>query len=205
MRMRVIPTNISKDSDDYLKQAIVGLLLGDGSLIKKYVNGGTYFKFAQSDGHVDYLNHVFNLFKDKGLLNMTKPSKVTSILKNKEYISWQFSTKSIKQWNKLHKIWYLDGIKGIPLNIFETLTPVGLAYWLIDDGGWTGKGIHLATNAFTKEDLLRLIDVLQNKFKLDCSIHSRNRVYIKAKSRKDFINLVEPYVHPSMKYKVNQI
>lgn len=39
-------------------------------------------------------------------------------------------------------------IKVIPKNIFDVLTPIGLAFWLMDDGNKTGRGIHLNTNAF---------------------------------------------------------
>jgi LAGLIDADG DNA endonuclease family len=40
---------------DYINQALVGLLLGDGTLVKKYKGGGTYFKYSQSTVHSEYL------------------------------------------------------------------------------------------------------------------------------------------------------
>lgn len=40
-------SEIKKD-DEYLMQVITGLILSDGSLVKKYTGGGTYLKFAQS-------------------------------------------------------------------------------------------------------------------------------------------------------------
>ena len=49
---------------DYISQALVGFLLGDGTLVKKYTGGGTYFKYSQSIEHSEYLFFVFNLFKD---------------------------------------------------------------------------------------------------------------------------------------------
>jgi hypothetical protein len=47
-------------------------MLGEGLLVKKYVGGGTYFKFAQSMIHFDYLRHVFDLFISE--VNMRAPS-----------------------------------------------------------------------------------------------------------------------------------
>jgi hypothetical protein len=44
-------------------------------LVKKYTGGGTYFKFAQGEVHLDYLNHVFSLFKELGVVLMDSPSK----------------------------------------------------------------------------------------------------------------------------------
>jgi hypothetical protein len=189
-------------TNKYLQQAMVGLLLGDGTLVKKYEGGATYFKFAQSIIHEDYLFHVFTLFKEQGLVNMLAPSKGQSIIKGITHHWNQFSTKSILEWNSLHANWYAKGVKVIPADIYEQLTPVALAYWFMDDGGWTKTGIHMSTNSFTREDTIRLMKVLQSKYGLKCSIHSRNRIYIWAGSCHDFINFVKPYMHPSMDYKL---
>lgn len=187
----------------FLQQAMVGLLLGDGSLVKKYAGGGTYFKFAQSIIHRGYLMHVFQLFQEQGLVNMLTPSKGHSIIAGVTYTWFQFSTKSLVEWNSLYRLFYVDGVKVIPANIVDILTPVSLAYWFMDDGGWTKTGIHLATNNFTPQDTLRMMEVLRYKFGLKCSIHSRNRIYIWNASCPKFIELVKPYIHPDMSYKLS--
>lgn len=38
-------------ADEYVQQMLVGLLLSDGTLVKKYVGGSTYFQMAQSIIH----------------------------------------------------------------------------------------------------------------------------------------------------------
>ena len=68
------------------------------------------------------------------------------------------------------------------MNIFDLLTPISLAFFICDDGGRSGNGFHFATNAFTSSDVKLLANVLQDKFGLKCSIHSRNRIYIWASS-----------------------
>lgn len=195
----LVPNSPSKT---YLEQAMVGLLLGDGSLVKKYVGGGTYFKFAQSTIHSGYLQHVFNIFNAGGHLIMSAPSQGKSVVKGVTYYWAQFSTRSLTSWNVLHAYWYVDGVKVIPSNMDVLLTPIALAYWFMDDGGWTNDGIHMATNSFTKEDVLRLIGVLQSKYGLKCSMHSRNRIFIWKRSCPDFINIVKPYMHSDMAYKL---
>ena len=65
-----VPVAISDDNktvagiplNDYLEQMLVGVLLSDGTLVKKYVNGGTYLQLAQSVIHLPYLAHVHSLF-----------------------------------------------------------------------------------------------------------------------------------------------
>jgi len=56
----LIPNTPYSDSPkaSYVEQAMTGMLLGAGGLVKKYEGGGTYFKYAQGEVHLDYLNHV---------------------------------------------------------------------------------------------------------------------------------------------------
>nr|QVG61562.1 hypothetical protein [Rhizoctonia sp.] len=182
---------------------MTGLLLGDGVLVKKYAGGGTYFKFSQGEVHLEYINHVFSLFKDLGVVLMAAPSQGQSNVKGAVHTWYQFSTQSLSSWNSLQALWYVNGVKVVPQNISELLTPISLAYWLCDDGGKNGKGFHFATNAFTAEDVKLLVSVLQDKFGLKCSIHSRNRIYIWASSTTQLSNIVRPYVPSSMAYKLD--
>lgn len=73
----------------------------------------------------------------------------------------------------------------------------------MDDGNNHKSGYILDTCSFTLDDLHLLVSAFKNKWNLDCSIHSRNRLYIKANSKNDFINLVKPHFHLTMLYKLN--
>lgn len=53
--------------------------------------------------------------------------------------------------------------KIIPTNIADYLTPVSLAFWIMDDGGFTGSGLNLYTNAFSSNELDLFIDALDKK------------------------------------------
>ena len=184
---------------------MTGTLLGDRSLVKKpYHTGGTYYKFRQSVKHYDYLIHIFTLFKDLGYLNILFPNKGYSTIKEKKYEWYQFNTKSVKEWNDLYFSWYVKGVKLIPENIESLLTPVRLAYWFIDDGGWTGKRIHLATNRYTPEHTILLIKNLESKYCLKCTLHQRNRIYIWVDSSTKFIELIKPYMHSGISHKLQQ-
>jgi hypothetical protein len=112
-----VNTPNDKPSEDFVNQAMVGLLLGDGSLVKKYIGGGTYFKYTQSVIHSSYLYHVFSLFKHIGSLNMENPSLGQSLVKGVSHQWLSFSSKSLKSWNLLYEAWYTNGVKTIPGNI----------------------------------------------------------------------------------------
>jgi hypothetical protein len=68
--------------------------------------------------------------------------------------------------NEFYELFYLDRIKKVPSNISDYLTRVSLAYLIKDDGGYSGNGLNLYTNAFSNEDLVLLIDALDKNFRL---------------------------------------
>jgi hypothetical protein len=179
---------------------LLGHLLGDGSLVRKHVGGGTYFKLTASVKHEAYLRYTFDLFRQLGVVLMQAPSYGTTVLSGTVHQWVTFSTQSLKEWNVLHALWYPAGLKVVPADLL--LTPVLLATWHSDDGNRTGAGIHLNTNGFTKEDVKRLAQMLEDQHSLKCSVHSRNRIYVWARSVPRFIELIRPHVHPSMGYKL---
>ena len=54
-------------------------------------------------------------------------------------------------------MFYKKGRKKIPVNIYEYLTPLALAVWIQDDGGFANHGIRVATNSFK----LKEVELLQ--------------------------------------------
>ena len=56
------PDNLTSLPSNW-KQAMIGLLLGDGTLVKKYKGGGTYFKFAQGEIHSSYFYMYLSFFQ----------------------------------------------------------------------------------------------------------------------------------------------
>ena len=183
---------------------MTGLLLSDGTLVKKYIGGGTYFQFAQSIIHSPFIILIHSLFYLAGFCHMPEPTVKTATVNCKKYKYSSFTTKSLGDWNRLRFLWYPKGIKVIPVNIYDLLTPISLAFWLMGDGGWTNNGIHLATHSFTPVDVERLVAVLTEKFGLKCSIHSGNRIYIWTSSVPAFIEIVRPHIELSMMYKIDR-
>jgi len=95
------------------------------------------------------------------------------------------------------EIFYVLGKKVVPLNIYDLLTPRGLAFWIMDDGSRHGEGLHIGTYAFSNDDIDRLMFVLQDKFGLKCSIHynreNKPRIYIFKESMDNLRSLVSQY------------
>ena len=96
-------------------------------------------------------------------------------------------------------MFYKNGKKVIPLNISEYLTP--LAVWI---KGW---GVRIATNSYTLKEVELLNDVLKSKYNLETTIQNiwlqnQYSIYIKKESVNNLRNIVGPYIHSSMLYKL---
>lgn len=72
----------------------------------------------------------------------------------------------------------------------------------MDDGDNHKSGYVFNTSGFTLKDVKLLQAALEDNWGLKTSIHSRNRLYIRASSREKFIKLVKPHFHPMMLYKL---
>ena len=195
------------------KEAIIGLMLGDASLQSKN-KGKTYrIKFEWGDKNKAYVLHVFNLFDEWVLSQPHKKERLSP--KGNLVINWGFQTFSHKAFNYLAELFLLDkgGKKGISENlVLDHLTPRGLAYWFMDDGGKLdynknskNRSVVLNTHSFTDLEVENLCDQLSNKFELLCEVRSNKNkkiIVIKDTSYSKFYQLINPYLLEEMKYKL---
>lgn len=157
-------------------------------------------RFEQSIIHKQYLEHLFEKFK---YLCTVNGSIRTAERKKFNTSSVYFTTRQLTSITELHNLFYKDNKKIVPLNIGSLLTEISLAYWVMDDGDNHKSGYILNTSGFTLEDVKLLQVVLYDNWGLQTSIHSRNRLYINSNSKNKFLNLIKPYFHHSMLYKIN--
>lgn len=102
-------------------------------------------------------------------------------------------------WNKFYDE---NGIKHISSELINTLEPLGLAIWYMDDGSKCGNGYKISTNSFSKNDLENIRDMFLNKFSIEVNFHSDNSIYIPTKYSNSFKNLIESFIIDTMKYKL---
>ena len=77
----------------------------------------------------------------------------------------------------------------------------------MDDGGITNSGIRIATNSFKLKEVELLNDVLKSKYNLETTIQKiwikdQYSIYIKKQSIPNLRNIVVPFIHSSMLYKL---
>jgi LAGLIDADG DNA endonuclease family len=124
----------------------------------------------------------------------------------KIYSAISFTTMQLPCFNVFREMFYISNVKTVPNNIYELLTPKGLAFWIMDDGSRQGDGLHISVYAFSNKDVDKLMFTLQDKFNIKCSIHynrdKKPRIYIFKESMDNLKFLVTPYFIKEMLYKL---
>nr|YP_010846127.1 LAGLIDADG homing endonuclease [Cyathus pallidus]WEV87314.1 LAGLIDADG homing endonuclease [Cyathus pallidus] len=185
---------------------IFGSLLGDGYAEQR--NKGTRINFYQEGSHTSYLLWLHNYLAELGYCSTQIPL-INTRLGQKGIVRkiLRFRTWTYTSFNWVHELWYINGHKKVPSNIGDFLTPLALAIWIMDDGGKVSSGFKFSTNSFSYSDCLLLVKVLYDNFKLKASVQSAGKenqyiIYIWKESMPLLREIVLPYVHPSMKYKL---
>jgi len=190
-----------------LKEILIGVSLGDLHIDKKSPTRNALLRFEQGSIHEDYLLHLYDLFKIYCRSGPQYSDRKADFRTNKIYSRIQFQTRSLPCFNEFHELFYENKMKRIPVNITEWLTTRGLAYWAQDDGSKMGSGFIFCTDSYSLENVQLLVKVLRDKFHLNATINigsNKNyRIYINSDSMKKFKELVIPYFHASMKYKLD--
>ena len=189
-----------------LKEIIIGLMLGDLFAEKRNPNSNTRLQFKQSIKNKVYIEHLYSIFKD---YCNSEPKITTSIDqrpgKKDLNISIKFWTQSLPCFNQFRELFYDElGIKYIPSNLDEIITPRSLAYWAMDDGYKSGKGFYFCTESYTLEDNIKLSQILKNRFNLECGIHKHtngHRLYVFSRSKDILLELIKPYLIEHFYYK----
>jgi hypothetical protein len=96
--------------------------------------------------------------------------------------------------------------KGIPLEIYEYLTPPALAHLIMGDGSRRDYGLTLCTDCYTLYDVIRLMNVLIIRYGINSTLQKKRdnqyRIHIRSSSMPLLRSIVTPYMHSSMLYKL---
>lgn len=199
------------------KEASIGLMLGDASLQTQNKGKNYRLKFEWSNKNKAYLDHVYNLYDEWVLSEPHK--KVRTSPKNNEVINWGFQTISHGAFNFLAELFLFapqengKQVKSIPENlILNHLTPRGLAYWFMDDGGKLdynknskNRSVVLNTHSFTEAEVQKMSEELSIKFHLECTIRKnkgKDIIVICDNSFYLFYKNISPYMIDEMKLKL---
>ena len=192
--------------DKKLQNIIVGLLLGDGSFEKKPDTIGIRLQIKQQSKAKEYVEWLYGHLKNYCL---------SEVKFRKDYNQYYFSTRYLREFQELFKLFYRDGKKVIPSNIKELLkSPLSLAIWYMDDGSLDFRpndhyAFYLATNCFTVEDSKRLKEALNDNFGIKSAVYNNlcrgkhySRMYIGSEGRDQFCKSIKPHILNCFSYKL---
>jgi hypothetical protein len=199
--MRYSKSILLEDFTQEIKDIIIGCGLGDLHIRRRYKN--TTLIFKQGFKNIPYIVHLYRVFAPfTGSGVKVRPNFRDGI---KHYAA-SFDTLSYSAFNFFHDMFYIDGVKVVPMNIADWLTPRALAYWAMDDGGVDRSGFIFFTNCFDLAGIKRLQHALLVNFQINTNIHTPKTgallIYIPRADFDKFKELVQPYFIPHFQYKL---
>ena len=175
------------------KELIIGSLIGDAYLMP--TTSGFCFRVNHGLQQREYVDWKYELLAD---FVRTPPRKSGNC--------YYFRTITHQVFSDYRNHFYQNNRKVIPIGLlYEQFSAFSLAVWLMDDGGFDGKQLRLNSQSFSQEENEVLSQFLRAKFGIETSLNrdkDRFRLRISYVSENRLIHLVEPYVIPSMLYKL---
>jgi len=188
-------TNLKLKVSIHQMEIILGCLLGDA-----YITKSGKIQFEQSIKQLPYLMWKYNQLKN---LAYGKPTFVSRFDKRygKEYKSARFWLR--QYFRPLRELFYPEGVKIFPESLSKYFSARSLAVWYMDDGNlYKSKNVKISADGFNSESRKVLKNLIFNKFGLESTIQNSGKIRISAKSIKRFFEIVKPYIHSSMTYKL---
>lgn len=187
---------------------IIGSLLGDARLECRSIGlrgpVTARLRVHQGEKQKEYVFWKYKALKNL-VLKEPQESAWDNPKRNLHEVSWYFHTKSLREFGELHRYFYRNGVKILPETIFELLTPRMLAVWFMDDGSNIGDGFTISTHGFRKEEQMRIIAYLKNRYTIATTLvkdRTKFKIGIGRNDRDRFANVVRPFIIPSMIYKI---
>lgn len=179
---------------------IIGCVLGDGWLIKMK---NTYFSCKHGPKQKDYCYWKYSYFQNMNAKFTYGIRKNPDIRTNIRYESYELRTPCNTNYNLFYDLFYINNKKVLTPEILNLYTELSLAVHYMDDGTKLEGSYQICTDCFTIEEINLFRDFLLKKWNIETTIQNKsNRVYIRRKSKEIFENLIKPYIHETMKYKL---
>lgn len=178
------------------RSLIIGSVLGDGYIRIMPGRKDAFLEVNHSLKAKDYVDWKY--FVLKNICNSEPKERET----NEGRHAYRFFTKQDKEITEIYNLFYQDGKKIIPKEL--EINPIVLAVWLMDDGSKSNGGIYLNTQQFSMLDQRRLLHKLR-EIGLRARLN-RDKKYYRIRFLKEsipkLIEIVQPHIIPSMRYKI---
>ena len=180
--------------DRVQRELVVGSLLGDATLLK--TTSGWCFRVHHGLRQRSYVDFKHRFLQDY----VQSPPRQSGR-------AYYFRTVTHPAFSDYRDAFYQSNRKVVPIELLrEQLSGLGLAVWLMDDGSADGSAVRLNTQSFSVDENEALARLLRTTFGLDVRLNrdkSAYRLRIAASSTRRLVEIVGPYMHPDMSYKLS--
>ena len=194
--------NLNDDVISFLR----GSALGDGSL-DVLRSGSLRYKFTQSIKHVDYYDVVKHILGDLYCCERVNKSGYGG----KDILT--VTSCVCDEFKDIFSSLFVDGKKRITREYLDSLTPLSIAVWYMDDGSLIHhcgreSSVALSTHSYSKEENLIIIDYFKEVYDIHFKMGHDKRcdkyyIYVSQKSdRYKFLSLVSDYIIDLFQYKL---
>ena len=196
--------NLSDDVISFLR----GSVLGDGS-IDVLRSGSLRYRFTQSSKHGKYFDVVKSILADLYCCDRVGKSGYGG----KDILT--VTSRVCDSFKDIFSSLFVDGKKRITREYLDSLTPLSIATWYMDDGSLNHsygkeKSISLSTHAYSKEENETIIEYFKDVYGIRFKLYYDKRCgrySIGASCKEDrykFLELVSPYVIDLFQYKLGE-
>ena len=198
-----------KEASETLMGAVVGMLLGDASVITHYKSPTrqAYLQLKHSTKQEAYALYKAELLRQLTHVRVQKSENYDKRT-GQTYEAISVVTRCHPFYTRLREAFYPAGHKVIDPFWLERLDERGLALWFLDDGSTSESQCYLATLAFSWPDNYVLSRFIWNRFGIHANVRrhagrGQPILYIPAKSRQKLREILLPYAQfTNMIYKV---
>jgi recombination protein RecA len=191
-------------------EVVLGGLMGDAALSPTRNALGTRFRMGHGPKQHAYLDWKASLFANIKQCRTTNAAGAAFV-----------DLTPLPELAELREaVYFGDGKKHLSWEYLKALTPLSLAIWVMDDGcftvrstgvqertrGGTGR-LEICVDAMSPGTRLRLQEHLRDHFDLQSKLLTRGQrrqqvLQFNTATTERFQQLIAPYVHPSMEYKL---
>jgi recombination protein RecA len=188
-------------------EVVLGGLMGDGALSPTRSGGGARFRWGHGAKQADYADWKASLFANIGTSRSTSSKGVV-----------HHDLSPLPELAELRQAVYIGGQKVLSEDYLKRLTPLSLAIWYMDDGGFTlrAKGLQRRTQggsgrseicieAMERSTRYRLLHYLADTWGIVPKLLTRAGKAVLQFPKDETAKLhalIAPFVHPSMEYKL---
>lgn len=177
------------------KRLLIGSLLGDGGITPELK-----FYESHSNKQSGYLSYKHKILQPYSL----------DIRPCDNNTGRGFRTVSHPNFKEFREVFYTPGIKGknIPFDFIKKEWGDDIiAYWFFDDGSYddVSNTLYIANKCPIKQDLLRLVGFINEKYGWHASVNEKNEIYsidFKSEDVESLVRILIKYATPDLYYKI---